>query len=232
MLDDYSEITTVQANASCPNQNVSIEKQVKAREIQRLGRLFVVSAPSGAGKTTLCSQLIQRNPNLSYSVSWTSRKPRAGEIDGVHYHYTTIEKFENMIDNDEFVEWAEVHGNYYGTARPTIEAAISSGHNILLDIDTQGAKQVKLSYPNSVLIFITVRTFDELRRRLSKRNTESEEIINLRMLNARKEIMEVVSYDYLVYNDTIEESCRRLQAIYDAEHCRVSNIRKLQHITT
>jgi len=192
----------------------------------REGILFVVSAPSGAGKTTLCRRLIDICPDLGQSVSFTTRPPRVGEIDGRDYHFVTVERFETMVKADAFAEWAEVHGNHYGSARETLDQARDSGQDMLLEIDCQGALQLNRSLADAVFIFILPPSLAELERRLRGRSTESEDVVTRRLNNARKEIEAATSYDYLVVNDDLERAVVDLQSILTTEQLRISRLRQ------
>jgi guanylate kinase len=184
------------------------------------GILFVVSAPSGAGKTTLCKEIVDFFPSLRQSVSFTTRPARAGEIDGVDYHFVDAERFRAMVAAGEFAEWAEVHGNYYGTALSTLHAASRAGEDVLLDIDCQGARQLKDSVEQAVYIFILPPDMAELERRLRGRNTDSEEVIRCRLDNAKAEIAQSSWYDYQVINDNIDQSLGQLKTIFQQEMAR------------
>jgi guanylate kinase len=188
----------------------------------RKGILFVISAPSGAGKTTLCHEVIDIFPRLRQSVSYTTRAPRAGEREGVDYHFVTPETFEAMVSEGAFAEWAEVHGNRYGTAVKILDGLREAGYDILLDIDCQGAAQLKERCPEGVFIFILPPGFKELERRLRGRNTDAPAVIEQRLQNARREIRQMVWYDYLVVNDDFPRASRELQAIITAEGCRTA----------
>jgi guanylate kinase len=189
---------------------------------EREGILFVISAPSGAGKTTLCKEIIDFFPSLRHSVSYTTRPQRPGEQDGIDYHFVTRTVFDAMIAQGAFAEWAEVHGNRYGTAIETLERFRSEGRDILLDIDCQGARQLKKSYRQGVFIFVLPPSLTELQRRLHGRNTDSPEVIARRIANARDEIREAVWYDYLVINDDFSQAFSELKSIVLAESCRTS----------
>jgi guanylate kinase len=189
---------------------------------EREGILFVISAPSGAGKTTLCKEIIDFFPSLRHSVSYTTRPQRPGEQDGIDYHFVTRTVFDAMVAQEAFAEWAEVHGNRYGTAIETLERFRSEGSDILLDIDCQGARQLKKSYRQGVFIFVLPPSLTELQRRLHGRNTDSPEVIARRIANARDEIREAVWYDYLVINDDFSQAFSELKSIVLAEGCRTS----------
>ncbi|EAT14650.1 guanylate kinase [Desulfuromonas acetoxidans] len=188
--------------------------------MKREGVLFVVSAPSGAGKTTLCKRMIDIFPNLGHSVSFTTRPMRGGETDGVDYHFVSVDTFRRMIDDNAFVEWAQVHDNYYGTALKTLEDARLQGHDVLLDIDFQGAAQLKKQAAEAVFVFIAPPDMDELERRLRQRGTDSDAVISRRLDNAAGELREAQWYDYIVINDDIDHAAKQLQGIIEAETCR------------
>ena len=190
----------------------------------REGILFVISAPSGAGKTSLCKEIIDFFPELRQSVSFTTRSPRAGEQDGVDYFFVSAEEFERMVAAGEFVEWAEVHGNCYGTARKTLEGWRSQGFDVVLDIDCQGAAQLKKSCDGAVFIFILPPGVDELRRRLTGRNLDAAEVIERRILNAEGEIREAHWYDYLIINDRLEVAAEQFKGVITAERNRTHRI--------
>ncbi len=188
--------------------------------MQRSGIIFVVSAPSGTGKTSLCKELVDFFPSLRHSVSYSTRPIRAGERDGTDYHFVTSAVFQDMVAAGAFAEWAEVHGHCYGTALATLEEGRRAGSDILLEIDCQGAAQLRRSLPDAVSIFLLPPSFDELRRRLEGRKTDSAEVIDRRIANARQEILEAPGYDYLVVNDTFTLALDQLKAIVTAESCR------------
>ncbi len=188
------------------------------------GSLFVVSAPSGTGKSTLCQRLYERVPGIRHSVSYTTRLPRPGEIADVHYTFVDEEEFRGMIGQGEFAEWAQVHGNFYGTATKRLEATLSSGSDIMLDIDVQGAQQIREHFPDSVHIFILPPTFQELTKRLKGRKSESKESVRERLLQARNEIREYENYDYVIVNDDFETALQVLIAVVMAERARTAKV--------
>ena len=182
------------------------------------GTLFVVSAPSGAGKTTLVGAIRARFPDLVYSVSHTTRPPRPGEVHGVDYFFISVEEFKTGIEAGLWAEWAEVHGNYYGTSARFLEETLAAGRDVLLDIDVQGACQLVRRFPEAVTIFILPPSLAVLRRRLESRGTDSPEAIALRMENARREMRKKDSYDYRIVNDRLTEAVDSLAHLI--EECR------------
>jgi guanylate kinase len=190
------------------------------------GLLIVLSGPSGVGKGTVCRALRRMMPELVYSVSATTRAPRAGEAEGVDYYYKTREQFQEMIERGTLLEYAEYVGNLYGTPREPVERTIAEGKDIILEIDVKGALQVKRNYPEGVFIFLLPPSLDELRQRISGRGTETAAVIDTRMSEASREIGMITEYDYAVVNDEIEAACRRIQSIITAEHCRRDRIVK------
>ena len=187
------------------------------------GRLIVVSGPSGAGKSTVVFKAIEGRKDMCFSTSVTSRKARPGEVDGRDYFFITRERFAEMIENDELLEHAEYVGNCYGTPRKFVEDKLAQGMNVVLDIEVQGARQVAGKMPDAVKIFVIPPTLDELKNRLEKRGTETEESIAGRLTRAREEYAEADFYDYIVVNDTVDEAARELNAILLAEKCRFQN---------
>jgi guanylate kinase len=181
------------------------------------GRLFVISAPSGAGKTTLIRRVKARFPGMSYSISHTTRRPRPGEVHGSDYFFVTEDVFRQMIDADALLEWAQVHAHYYGTSRAFIQEQLTAGRNLLLDIDVQGARQIMASGLNPVTVFIIPPSLDVLRQRLESRGTESAENIELRLANAREEIALKHLYQYVVVNDDLDAAAKKLCAIFEKE---------------
>ncbi|MDT8442496.1 MAG: guanylate kinase [Desulfuromonadales bacterium] len=188
------------------------------------GLLYVLSAPSGAGKTSISRELLARRPQLRESISYTTRARRDGEQDGIDYHFVSREEFERMVAADAFVEWARVHGNCYGTARATITEALKQGHDLLLDIDVQGAAQLRASGLDGVFIFILPPDMAELRKRLHFRNTDADEVIDRRLANAAGEIAGAVDFDYLVVNDDLAQAVQTVEAIMGAEQARTRRV--------
>ena len=192
--------------------------------ITRRGTLVVVSAPSGAGKSTLCREARLRLPDLAYSVSYTTRAPRAGEIEGTDFVFVKEAEFRALEARGEFAEWATVHGNLYGTRASVLEAALADGRDILLDIDTQGAAQLRARYPEAVLVFIVAPSMRELAQRLRERNSDSETEIARRLGRAREEVKLWHRYDYLIVNRDLKEAAEHLTAIIVAERCRTARL--------
>jgi len=189
------------------------------------GLLIVISAPSGTGKTTLAHMLLKEFPNMEFSVSYTTRKPRPGEVNGKDYFFVDRKTFEKMVEEGDFLEWAEVYGNLYGTSKTQVLKALHEGKDVLLDIDTQGALQVKKNFPEAVLIFILPPSLKELERRLRSRGTDDEETIEKRLKIARKEIERAPLYDYIVINDFLEKAFKQLKSIVTAEKCRTERLK-------
>ncbi|MBS0352822.1 MAG: guanylate kinase [Proteobacteria bacterium] len=187
------------------------------------GTLFIVTAPSGAGKTTLVSGLLERDPLVSLSVSYATRAPRTGEVNGQHYNFVDVPTFRALRDKGEFLEWAEVHSNYYATSKTWLESQISSGKDILLEIDWQGAQQVRKVFPKAVGVFILPPSVDELERRLRGRGTDSEEVIARRVLAARGEMRHVAEFDYVIINEDLTAALDDLVAVVRASRLRYAN---------
>jgi guanylate kinase len=181
----------------------------------RRGHLFIISAPSGAGKTTLSRAILKRFTDMLYSVSYTTRLPRKGEQDGVDYHFISKEAFKKDIETGRWSEWAEVHGNYYGTSAEFIEKGLSSGRDILLDIDVQGTIQILKRHPDSVTIFVLPPSMDTLRQRLERRGTESKTVLNRRLENAKKEMAHKNLYRHVIVNDQLLSAIEEVISIIE-----------------
>lgn len=191
----------------------------------------VLAAPSGAGKTTLAHMLVDRNDGIAFSISATTRPPRQGERDGRDYHFVDNATFERMIARDELAEWAVVHGNRYGTPRREIASALERGRTVVLDIDVQGARQVRRVFPHALLIFVLPPSADELARRLSARASEDPMERRRRLTNAMREIEAAPEFDFVVLNDDLEAAYERIAAIVRSEWCRVARIPELPRLT-
>jgi guanylate kinase len=197
---------------------------------QPSGLLIVVSGPSGVGKGTVCRKLREYNPNLTYSISATTRSPRKGEEDGVNYYFKSHGEFEQMIANGELIEWAEYNGNYYGTPRHFVEESLRHGKDVLLEIEVEGAKQVKETFSEGVFIFLVPPTFEDLRKRIIGRGSETPQSLANRLQIASRELDQIGIYHYAVINDEVERAATRIDAIISAEHCRTDRI-LLEHET-
>ncbi|WP_097018802.1 guanylate kinase [Orenia metallireducens] len=185
------------------------------------GNLIILSGPSAVGKGTVLRALLEEYDEVCYSVSATTREPREGEIDGVHYFFMSQDEFRASIKNDEFIEWAKVHNNYYGTPRNYVEETLKSGKDVILEIDIQGARQVAESFSEGVFVFLAPPSMEELKSRIYKRGTETEDAIQTRMSNATKELEEIDRYDYLIINDEVENAVDKLKSIIIAERCKI-----------
>lgn len=185
------------------------------------GLLIVLSGPSGVGKGTVRKEIFsQKDTNLHYSISMTTRKPREGEVDGVDYFFKSREEFEDLIERNKLLEWAEYVGNYYGTPIDYVEETLQQGKDVMLEIEVQGALQVREAFPEGLFIFLAPPSLSELKNRIQTRGTESEELINNRMSVAKEELEMMDAYDYVVENDKVENACDRIKAIVVAEHCK------------
>ena len=187
---------------------------------QKKGKTFIISGPSGVGKSTVLHGLMEKRGNLYFSVSATTRSPRPGEENGVAYHFMNRDTFQEMVKNDEFLEHAEYVGNCYGTPKTYVDAAMDKGQDVILDIEVQGARQICTKRPETVRIFIAPPSWEELERRLTARGTDTPEKIQQRLQRAKEEIKEAGDYDYFVVNSTVDEAVEELSAIFTAEHCR------------
>jgi guanylate kinase len=184
------------------------------------GRLFVITAPSGAGKTSLIDAVMREDPTLKISVSYTTRKPRPGENDGVDYHFVDVPTFQKMQSRGEFLESAEVHGNHYGTGKQVILDAVKRGDDLILEIDWQGAQQVRRLYPGCIGIFILPPSIEELERRMRSRGQDSDEVIRRRVQNAREELSHAGEFKYAIINKDFETARRELASIIQRERAK------------
>lgn len=187
------------------------------------GNLFIVTAPSGAGKSSLVNALLEADSGIKLSVSYTTRPPRPGEVNGVHYHFINVDAFRDMLGRGDFLESAEVYGNYYGTSQPWIEDQIRSGNDLLLEIDWQGASQVRKLFPDALTLFILPPSLAELKRRLEGRGQDSAEVIARRLAAAQEDISHAYAFDYLVVNDDFATALADLQAIVHAVRLGIRN---------
>ena len=193
------------------------------------GTLIIITAPSGAGKTTLVRGLLERDSQIRLSVSYTTREPRAGEADGRDYHFVDIAKFRELRDRGEFLEWAEVHGNYYATSKVWLKEQIAAGRDILLEIDWQGAQQVRKAFPGAVGVFVLPPSLEELEARLRGRGTDSDDVIARRLLGARGEMRHVGEFDYVILNNELQCAVDDLVAVVRASRLRYPN-QHLRHL--
>ena len=197
------------------------ERPMQTNALKRRGLLFILSSPSGAGKTTLSRKLLAEDPGIKLSISATTRAPRPGEVDGVHYHFVSDARFDVMIEEDEFYEWAEVFGYRYGTPKGIIREGLKTGQDYLFDIDWQGTQQLyQKDQQDVVSVFILPPSLNELRRRLEARAQDTKEVIDARMERARAEISHWAEYDYVVINDDVNECFDRVREVLDAERMR------------
>jgi guanylate kinase len=200
-----------------------MDKKYNFGNIKRLGAVLIISGPSGAGKSTICKCVMSNDSNLVFSISCTTRQPRKGEIDGIDYNFVSIEKFESLISNDAFIEYANVHGNYYGTLKSEIYRRIENGQDVLLDIDVQGALKIKESAADDEMlkkcteyVFVAPPNGQVLEARLRGRQTDAENVIQKRLANSLKEIEMFSEYDYLIINDNVENAVKEFQSVLAA----------------
>jgi guanylate kinase len=198
-----------------------------SNSLPRRGQLFIVSAPSGAGKTTLVERVVEQTPHLKMSRSYTSRAARQGEVDGVDYNFVTRPRFESMMAAGEFLEWADVFGNLYGTAAADTERLRAAGNDVVLVIDVQGARKVRKSGIDAISVFVMPPTYAELEHRLRGRSKDSEEAIQRRLQVARQEVASFAEYDFIVINDELSTTVDQLKAIVVAERARLKRMREM-----
>jgi guanylate kinase len=195
---------------------------VNSSSLQSNGFLVVLSGPSGVGKNTVLNAVLSQMPDLKYSVSVTTRPPRPGEVHGRDYFFVTDEEFDRLVQDDRLLEWAEFVGHRYGTPREYIEQCLRSGYTVIMDIDIQGARQIRQKMPEAVLVFLWPPSLEELSRRIRERGTDSEAAVSRRLAWARQELEAVRDYDYVIVNDDVEKAAAQLRSIVVAERCRVS----------
>lgn len=187
------------------------------------GLLFIISGPSGAGKGTVYNKVVEKRPEIKKSISVTTRAPREGEIEGVHYYFRTIEQYREMIAHGEFLETAQVYLNCYGTPKAPVFEMLKNGDDVLFEVDIHGVKSIKSKYPEAIAIFIMPPSFEILEQRLRGRGTDSEESIERRLSQSKSELKKYSMFDYIVFNDDVETAINQVVAIIDAEKCRIKN---------
>jgi len=215
-MPDY---TSEQKPGKIPKHEIDSIRE-KHSNNSKTGKIFIISAPSGAGKTTLCAAILKKIPDLRYSISHTTREPRTGEVDGVDYFFISSDEFNHNIKKNTWAEWAQVHDHFYGTSAQFLDRHLSEGKDILLDIDVNGARQIMTRYPDSVTIFIMPPTFETLAQRLKSRGTDSDEIIAKRLKNAKTEIAQKDFYKHIVVNDSLPEAIKMLSTIISEDQFR------------
>ncbi len=213
---------SVRLPSNRPGQGVGRRNRHSMKK-PRKGLLIVVSAPSGAGKTTLCREMADAIPYLKYSISYTTRAPRPGERDGKDYIFVSEDEFKKMVGRDEFAEWAEVHNHYYGTHEGFLKRTLATGTDVLLDVDTQGAKLLKKRFPEAVFIFVLPPSLETLKDRLRGRRADSPDEIERRFRVARREIESYGEYQYIIFNENVKEAVRELESIILAERIRIDH---------
>lgn len=194
--------------------------------IKEKGILFVLSGPSGVGKGTVRKALFEQDTHLKYSISATTRKPREGEVHGVDYFFKEKEEFKHMIENKQLLEWAEYVGNYYGTPREYVEKTLEEGKDVFLEIEVQGALQVRENFPQGVFIFLIPPSLEDLRNRIVGRGTETEDIVSTRLTAAKEEIEMMNAYDYVIVNDEVNKAVRSVQSVVSSEHMKRERVEK------
>lgn len=190
-------------------------------KVSQRGNLIILSGPSAVGKGTVIEALMEEYQDVSYSTSVTTRLPRPEEEDGEDYFFVSKKRFNEMVENDEFIEWAKVHGNYYGTPKSYVEDTLAEGQDVILEIDIQGAVQVKKKYKEGVFVFLAPPSLKELKSRIHKRGTDSQKAIEVRMENATQEMEKAEDYDYIIVNDEVTKAVKKLKSIIIAERCKV-----------
>ena len=204
-----------------PRPRKGLSRAMTTNNGAKKGVLYVVSGPSGVGKGTICKALIEQNPDIYLSISATTRPPRPHETDGVHYHFMNGDEFRDAVARSDMLEYAVFCGNYYGTPKQKVDEMLSTGRNVLLEIEVQGAMKARSKYPEGVYIFVLPPSMEELQKRIAGRGTESDELISERLMTALNEYSHIDSYNYILINDDIDSAVKRFEAIITAESCRI-----------